>query len=65
MPGELNDLRVTTMIQGRNCTALLIIKICPSTHTITERMKEIGSFNFQKQKPKGQGHPSIQEFTKY
>ena len=31
----------------------------------TERMKEIGSFNFQKQKPKGQGHPSIQEFTKY
>lgn len=65
MPGELNDIRVTTMIQGRNCTALLIIKIHPSTNTTTERMREIGSFNFQKQKPKGQGHPSIQEFTKY
>lgn len=41
MPGELNDIRVTSMMmQGRNCIALLIIKIHPSTNTFTERMRD-------------------------
>lgn len=53
MPGELNDIRVTMMIQGRNCTALLIIKIHPSTHSLTDRMRLAPStFRSKSQKAK-------------
>lgn len=65
MPGELNDIRVTSMmIQGRNCIALLITKIHPSTNTFTERMRD-WLLQLSEAKAKRQGHPSIQEFKKY